>query len=92
MTETTAHIVVSGMVQGVGFRYFAYSHATKLRLTGYVKNLYSGDVEIIAQGDRSLVEEFIREVKVGPRHADVKDVKVEYGPVDHRYREFQIQG
>ncbi len=45
-----AHIIVRGLVQGVGFRYFAYRHAVNLGLTGWVRNLYNDDVELEVEG------------------------------------------
>jgi Acylphosphatases len=76
--KVRVHVVVSGLVQGVGYRYFVYHKAINLTLTGYVRNLYSGDVEIEAEGDRSLVEEFMKQIKVGPRAAHVADMKIEW--------------
>jgi acylphosphatase len=72
------HIVVEGMVQGVGFRWFVYRKAEALGITGWVRNLYNGSVEIEAEGDRSLLEEFIKEVKVGPRSARVTNLTIEW--------------
>ena len=74
----TAHIIVKGIVQGVGYRYFVYHRAVQLGLVGYVKNLFNGDVEIEVEGDRSLIEELIGEVRVGPRSASVRDVSVRW--------------
>jgi acylphosphatase len=76
--QVRVHVSVSGLVQGVGFRYFVFHKAISLTLAGYVRNLFSGDVEIEAEGDRSLVEEFIKHVKVGPRAAHVTDIKIEW--------------
>ena len=45
------HIIFKGRVQGVGFRYFCYTEANKMNLTGYVRNLYDGNVEMEVQGD-----------------------------------------
>lgn len=89
--QVCVHIVVQGMVQGVGFRYFVQRHAMKLNLSGYARNLYNGDVEIEAEGDRSLIEEFIKEVKVGPRSAYVKDLKIEWLEVQNRYEGFEVR-
>ncbi|MBI4548469.1 MAG: acylphosphatase [Ignavibacteriae bacterium] len=89
--EVGAHIVVGGMVQGVGFRYFVYHRATRLGLRGYVSNLYNGDVEIHVEGDRSLIEELIKEVKVGPRAARVSDVKVEWKQPESVFKSFDIR-
>ena len=76
--QVRVHVVVSGLVQGVGFRYFVYHKAADLKLIGYVRNLFSGEVEIEAEGDRSLIEEFIGLVKTGPRAAEVTDVKIDW--------------
>ncbi len=88
--QVGVHITVKGLVQGVGFRYFVYRHATHLGLTGWVRNEYNGDVEICAEGDRSLIEELIKELKVGPRSADVKDLKIEWQEYQGRYEGFEI--
>jgi len=89
--EIRAQVVVSGVVQGVGFRYFVYHRATRLGLRGYVCNLFSGEVEIEIEGDRSLIEEFIKEVKVGPRVAQVADVSVEWRTFEKKYESFEIR-
>jgi acylphosphatase len=89
--QTGVHITVQGLVQGVGFRYFVYRHASGLGLTGWVRNLYNSDVEIEAEGDRSMVEELIKEIKVGPRSAHVKDLKIEWQDFKNRYQAFEIR-
>ena len=76
--QARVHVLVSGLVQGVGFRYFVYHKAINLRLIGYVRNLYSGDVEIEVEGDRSLIEEFIEQVRIGPRASRITDTKIEW--------------
>lgn len=89
--EVGAHILVSGLVQGVGFRYFVFGRARKLGLAGYVCNLFNGSVEIFAEGDRSLIEELIREVKVGPRAAQVTDLKIHWQEPQHQFQEFTVK-
>ena len=89
--QVGVHIIVQGMVQGVGFRYFVSRQATKLSLSGFVRNLYDGDVEIEAYGDRSLLEELIKEVKVGPRSAYVKDLRIEWKEFQERYMGFEVR-
>jgi acylphosphatase len=74
--EVGAHIIASGLVQGVGFRFFVHRHASCLGLKGFVRNIYSGDVEIEVEGDRSFIAELIKEVRVGPRAARVREVRV----------------
>lgn len=89
--QVGVHIIVQGMVQGVGFRYFVWRQATKLSLSGFVRNLYNADVEIEAYGDRSLLEELIKEVKVGPRSAYVKDLRIEWKEFQERYIGFEVR-
>lgn len=76
--DARAHMIVQGMVQGVGFRWFVTRYAEALGLRGYVKNLANGNVEIIADGDRSLIEELVAKVKVGPRSAHISDLHLEW--------------
>lgn len=89
--DTGVKLIVKGLVQGVGFRYFVYRHASRLGLRGYVRNLPNGDVEIVANGERGMIEELIKEVKVGPRAAHVRDVKVEWCEPDLQYQGFDIR-
>ncbi len=89
--EVGASIVVKGMVQGVGFRYYVYTRAVHLGLQGYVANLYNGDVEIEAEGERSLIEELLHEVKVGPRAAHVADITIDWKKTERRYQGFEIR-
>ena len=85
-----AHIIVQGMVQGVGFRYYVHSRAVRAGLDGYVRNLFNGDVEIELEGERSLIEELIKEVRIGPRAAGVTNVKVDWRKPEHRVPGFEI--
>ncbi len=88
--ETAAHIKVKGLVQGVGFRYFVYDLASQLGLKGYVRNLYDGDVDILAEGDRSMLEEFIKRVRIGPRAARVSDLNIEWQSPEYKYSRFEV--
>lgn len=69
------HWFVSGQVQGVGFRAFTYENATDLKLTGWVRNLTDGRVEIIAQGDAATIARLLERVKKGPQFSRVDSVK-----------------
>lgn len=70
------HILVTGRVQGVGYRKFVVSHALRLNLSGYCKNLPSGDVEIAVEGHSDKIQELIRELHIGPPRAEVDKVIV----------------
>ena len=89
--EAAVHIIVQGMVQGVGFRYFVYRAATQYKLKGFVANLFDGNVEIEAEGERSLIEQLLKEVKVGPRAARVANLQVTWMKPKHQFSTFDIQ-
>ena len=65
---------VSGSVQGVGYRFFAQRVAVRLRVNGYVKNLFDGRVEVYAIGTSEQVRALRVELKRGPRGASVEEV------------------
>ncbi|MCI6790422.1 MAG: acylphosphatase [Lachnobacterium sp.] len=58
-TKIRKHIVFYGRVQGVGFRYYAVNKANQLGLTGWVKNLPDGTVEMEVQGEKPLIDQLI---------------------------------
>ena len=72
------HAVVKGDVQGVGFRYFVQRSAEALKLTGWVRNLGSGDVECVAEGPRPALDSLLDAVRQGPRGAEVSDVDADW--------------
>lgn len=85
-----AHIIVSGIVQGVGYRYFVTKLARKWELTGWVKNLYTGEVEIEVEGPRGLIESLIQELWTGNAWATVRDVEVRWEKFSGQYDGFDI--
>ena len=89
--EANVHIVVEGLVQGVGFRWYVARKAQVMGLAGYVRNLYDGNVEIEAEGDRSLLEELIGDVKVGPRSAQVTNLRIEWQEPRRDATHFEIR-
>jgi acylphosphatase len=85
-----AHILVSGRVQGVGYRAFAARVATQRKLGGGVRNLDDGRVELDVEGPRETIEALLAELGIGPSAARVKAVTVEWNPGTERFTEFQI--
>ncbi|MFV0576602.1 MAG: acylphosphatase [Vibrio sp.] len=75
--NTSRMFIVSGMVQGVGFRYQTAHHALSLGVTGYAKNLNNGKVEVLACGNDLVVEDFYQWLKQGPRNAHVSGIEEE---------------
>jgi acylphosphatase len=71
-----AHVYVSGIVQGVAFRYYAQQKAEELDVSGWVKNLLDGRVEAVFEGDPDRVREIVAWCESGPSSADVEDVTV----------------
>lgn len=78
-------VFVSGVVQGVGFRYFTVKVARELGIKGYVKNLPDGRVYIYAVGDEKALEKFLANVRKGPPLAVVRDVLIR----DAIFQEFE---
>lgn len=83
-------IIVTGMVQGVGFRYFIARSANELGLNGYVKNLWNGDVEIYAEGRKEFLEDLVKKAGAGPSHSRVESCKVEWLDFTNKYDNFEI--
>jgi len=83
-------VVVTGRVQGVWFRAATRDKAKQLGVNGYVRNLVSGDVEFVAEGDDSEVDRLIQWVRHGPPLAGVDDVEVEILQYDNEYTDFRV--
>jgi acylphosphatase len=81
---------VEGRVQGVGYRFFAMRAAARHQVTGTVKNLPDGNVEVIAQGPRKSVEEFKLDLAAGPSNAYVTQVEELDIPVESQRKAFLI--
>ena len=75
MSKIRVHLVVSGRVQGVGFRYFCDRTAVDLGITGWVRNESDGTVELEIQGDETQVVSFLTKIKKGPTLAYVSSVR-----------------
>ena len=86
-----AHLVVTGYVQGVGFRWWAMRKAQEHNLKGYARNLYDGNVELEVEGLRGMIVDFIEEVKVGPSSASVTDAVVQWSEYQGKYKGFDIR-
>jgi acylphosphatase len=83
--------VVSGRVQGVGFRFFVQEAALVEGLSGWVQNLEDGRVEAHVEGDREAVERFEWKIRRGPPAARVADVDVEDGAPSGRSDGFRVR-
>ncbi len=68
-------LFISGMVQGVGYRFFAQRVAARHQIRGYVKNLVDGRVETLVEGDEKAVEAFKYDLTAGPKFSNVKQIE-----------------
>ena len=82
--------IVSGRVQGVGFRYHTALQASKLSVFGYAKNLPSGEVEVLAVGQADQVEQLFMWLQQGPKTARVEHVRRSQVIIDSVPSDFQI--
>jgi acylphosphatase len=89
--DAAVHMVVEGLVQGVGFRWFVARHANVLGLHGFVENRYDGTVEVEAEGERGLLEELVKQIRVGPRSAQVTNLVLEWKNPTHHFTHFQLR-
>jgi len=88
--EARTHIFVTGRVQGVFFRDYTRRWAVSLGLRGWVRNLYDGRVEIVAEGERSSLNCLITKVREGPSHAQVDDLEVVWENHSGEFADFRV--
>jgi len=87
----TYELILSGRVQGVGFRYFVESIAGRFGINGFVKNTFDRKVEVVCQGEEEDLKKFVDEVKKGPSFSVVTDVKIEEIKDSKKYNIFEIK-
>ena len=85
------HLVISGRVQGVGFRFSAYDEAKDLPLAGWVRNLPNGDVEIVAEGSRENLQMLAAWAHLGPPSAHVTQVREDWLDSTGEFTDFRIR-
>ncbi len=85
-----AHVFISGIVQGVGYRYFIKSNAQKLGITGWVKNTNNGKVEAVFQGEQEKLQQMIALSHQGPVFSEVNDIQLEWEEEKKNSSEFKI--
>jgi acylphosphatase len=85
------HLIISGRVQGVSYRMSAWEKARQLGLSGWVRNLNDGRVEMIIEGDTSLLEQMTDWAGQGPRFASVTNVDVSEEKVSGDLEDFEIR-
>ena len=88
--DVKAHLIVSGVVQGVGYRLFVLKLARHLKLKGWVRNLPGGQVEVEVEGERGVIDILIQSLRTGNPHATVCHIAVDFQPYSGRYTGFDI--
>ena len=83
------HIIFTGRVQGVGFRFTALNVANRYQLTGLVRNLPDGTVEVVAQGNSDDIDDCIRDIEKS-FDGYIRETKVEDVPFNPQYKDFKI--
>lgn len=89
--QARAVIIVRGLVQGVGFRYYIRRAASQSGLNGFAENLPNGDVRIVTEGERGLIEDLIKAARVGPRSSHVAALSVEWETPLNDIQGFEIR-
>lgn len=84
--------IIRGRVQGVGFRYFTKNRALELHLTGWVRNLPDGTVEVLAYGPMPALEQFMHSLKEGPIGSRVEDTGFQWMELPEKFKGFEIRG
>jgi acylphosphatase len=89
MEQTAKHILFSGQVQGVGFRYTANRIAGRYNITGFVRNLPDGDVEMLAQGPEQDIDNCLADIQ-DHFAGYIRDTRIEPVPCNGRHTDFRI--
>ena len=85
------HLIVSGRVQGVGFRFSAYDKAKEFAVAGWVRNLARGEVEIVAEGKQENLQMLAAWARQGPPSAHVTGIREEWVDFTGELKEFRIR-
>jgi len=87
--EKQLHLFFSGQVQGVGFRFTAENTANNLNITGWVRNLSDGRVEILAEGEEAVLEDYLSRLH---RHfrSHIIDINTEWREADRGFKDFRV--
>ena len=88
--QKNLHAFFSGSVQGVGFRYTTERIARHFEVTGYVRNLPDGRVEVFAEGGEQTLKDFLAALREGPMKENIRDLDVEWGEAKGKYKSFGI--
>jgi acylphosphatase len=89
MTEAAKYIIFTGRVQGVGFRFVAFSAANRYRLTGWVRNCDDGNVEMVVQGSADGIDDCVRDIQQSFA-GYIRETRIEPVSPDPKHKDFKI--
>ncbi|MBI4494151.1 MAG: acylphosphatase [Chloroflexi bacterium] len=90
MARVRSHVWISGLVQGVNFRYYTQKRALRAGLTGWVRNVPDGRVEAVFEGEEAVVADMVRWCHQGPSGAIVERVEERREPPTGEFWTFEI--
>jgi len=88
--KKSVKLIVKGSVQGIFYRQFCKEEADKLGVKGFVRNLDSGDVELLLEGDNDEVDMIVKLCRQGPKHSVIRDVQVEERNWTGEFKGFKV--
>ncbi len=88
MCSKRVQAIISGKVTGVGFRYYAAHIADRLELVGVVRNLPTGEVEAVAEGEEEILNLFIDALRQGPSAGRVDNLQAAWGEPSGQFQKF----
>lgn len=89
--QSRLHAIIHGRVQGVGFRAFVIENGLTLGAKGWARNKWDGTVEVVAEGDRQLLERFLIVLRRGPRMANVTQVDLDWQASTGEFNSFSVK-
>lgn len=90
-TPCRAHLVYTGRVQGVGFRYTAERLALELGLTGWVRNLRDGSVELVCEGPKERIESLLERIAASPLGAHIRKTRCTWQTPTGEFDDFRVE-
>ena len=84
-------VIFSGSVQGVGFRYTVQKISLKFLVTGFVRNLPSGKVELVTEGEEDILKEFLSVIRGSSMSPNISEVDVKWQNPKHTFNKFLIE-
>lgn len=90
MSLKQVELLISGVVQGVGFRYHTYQIARQLQVVGWVRNLPDGRVQVLAEAESDILDQLIADLKAGPSFSRVQDIEIEWSEPTGQHSSFEV--